>query len=350
MVTLKHLFSTRMAPVIFIFLAMPLQVRSDIDFQPRKLIEVLDELSDRFQVVFSYETELLENITVDYEFDELELAKVVDRVLAPTGLQYESIGDKYFVIYRKDKQGKKQMRKIAKRIKQIEKIESTGSLRLQSRSKDVTTRLKMINNVVTEIKNEREITGRVTSSDGEALIGVNIIIKNTSIGTATDIDGTYSLQIPDGDQILVFSYTGYATQEVIVGDQSVIDIQLDEDLARLDEVIVVGYGSVKKRDLTGSVGKVDVVETLKTPVARIDQALQGRVSGVQVTAISGQPGAGTTIRIRGGNSINAGNEPLYVVDGFIGGIDINAINPNDIESIEVLKDASALSIYRRSRV
>ncbi len=345
MVTLKHLFSTRMAPVIFVLTVMPLQVMSASDLQPRRLIEVLDELSDRFQVVFSYETQLLENITVNYEFDERELAVAVEKVLARTGLKYESIGDKYFVIYRKDQRGKKQARKIVKRIKQIEKIESTGSLRLQSRSKNVTSRLQMINNAVRDIKDEREISGKVTSPDGKALIGVNIVVKNTSIGTASDIDGTFVLNIPDGDQVLVFSYTGYATLEVLVGEQSTMDVQMEEDLAQLDEVIVVGYGTVKKRDLTGSVGKVDVVETLKTPVARIDQALQGRVSGVQVTAISGQPGAGTTIRIRGGNSINAGNEPLYVVDGFIGGIDINAINPNDIESIEVLKDASALSIY-----
>lgn len=189
-----------------------------------------------------------------------------------------------------------------------------------------------------------EVTGTVTDEDGITLIGVNILEVGTVNGTVTDFEGKYSINV-EPDAVLQFSYTGYESQEIAVSNRSTINVIMLEDIAQLEEIVVVGYGTVKKRDLTGAVGKVNVEETVKTPVARIDQAIQGRVAGVQVTSISGQPGAGTTIRIRGGNSINAGNEPLYVVDGFVGGIDINSINPNDIESIEILKDASSLSIY-----
>ena len=193
---------------------------------------------------------------------------------------------------------------------------------------------------------QNPVSGQVTAETGEPLIGVNINIREfPNIGTTTDIEGNYSLEVPDGGETLIFSYIGYKMEEVQIGDQSIINLTMLEDFANLEEIVVTGYGTITKRDLTGAIAKVDVEEISKLPVSRIDQAIQGRVSGVQVTSISGQPGAGTTIRIRGGNSINAGNEPLYVVDGFVGGIDISSINPNDIESIEVLKDASALSIY-----
>ena len=124
-----------------------------------------------------------------------------------------------------------------------------------------------------------------------------------------------------------------------------LNVTMKEDLKQLDEVVVVGYGVQRKSDLTGAVGSVKAKDIQKMPVASVDQALQGRLSGVQITTANGAPGAGSTIRIRGGNSINAGNEPLYVIDGIIGGGDLNTINPSDIASIEVLKDASSTSIY-----
>ncbi len=197
-----------------------------------------------------------------------------------------------------------------------------------------------------ELSEQTIISGQVSTESGEPLIGVNIRVKEfPTVGTTTDIDGSYTLEVPDGGETLIFSYLGFQREEVSIAGQTTINLTMMEDFANLEEIVVTGYGTITKRDLTGAIAKIDVEEAVRAPVSRIDQAIQGRVSGVQVTSISGQPGAGTTIRIRGGNSINAGNEPLYVVDGFVGGIDISSLNPNDIESIEVLKDASALSIY-----
>lgn len=206
-----------------------------------------------------------------------------------------------------------------------------------------------------------QVSGTVTDRDSqESLIGVNVLIKGTSTGTITDIDGNFQLAVPAG-AVLVFSYVGYQDLETPVAGQSTIDVQLQIQAAELDQVVVVGYGTTKKRDLTGSVASIKSEEIQAVPVVSADQALQGRAAGVFVQQNSGEPGAGTTIRIRGTSSISAGNEPLYVIDGIpiltqagdistgaAKGVTINplsTINPNDIASIEILKDASAAAIY-----
>lgn len=190
-----------------------------------------------------------------------------------------------------------------------------------------------------------QVSGTVTSSDGSLLPGVNILVKNTNVGTVSDVEGRYSLRVPNENDTLIFSSIGMLREEVPVNGRATIDVMMVEDISQLDEIVVVGYGSVKKSDFTGAVGSIKAAEINKQPVARVDQALQGRIAGVQVSTASGAPGSGASIRIRGGNSITAGNEPLYVIDGFIGGGDLNSISPNDIASIEVLKDASATAIY-----
>jgi TonB-linked SusC/RagA family outer membrane protein len=176
---------------------------------------------------------------------------------------------------------------------------------------------------------------------GQPLPGVTISIPGTSIGTATDIDGKYKLTVEEGSTLL-FSFIGFESQTVRVGNQQVINITLLEDTASLDEVLVIGYGTVKKSDFTGS---VDSELIHSRPLTNAADALQGRISGVQVMNNSAAPGGNFSIRIRGSNSISATNEPLYVVDGIIGVGGLQFINPNDIASIEVLKDASATSIY-----
>ena len=202
----------------------------------------------------------------------------------------------------------------------------------------------------TEVKavaqqDEKRITGTIVDAMGETVPGANIQVKGSSgVGTITDIDGNFSLRVPV-NSILVISYIGYETQEVEIANKSQLDILLREDTQALEELVVVGYGVVRKSDLTGSVSRVGMDELKNMPVPSIDKALQGRAAGVQISSTSGTPGAGTSIRIRGGNSISAGNEPLYVIDGFIGGGDLNSINPSDIESIEILKDAAATAIY-----
>lgn len=190
--------------------------------------------------------------------------------------------------------------------------------------------------------------------------GVNVLVKGTSVGTVTNVDGQYTVNVPPGATTLVFSSVGYETTEEEINGRSTINIDLAPDLQSLSEVVVVGYGTVKKSDLTGSVASIEGESVKEFPVASIDQGIQARAPGVQVTQASAAPGGGVSVRIRGSNSINSGSEPLYVVDGFplypdnsaygVGGSRqpsniMATINPNDIESIEILKDASATSIY-----
>lgn len=200
---------------------------------------------------------------------------------------------------------------------------------------------------------QQRVTGKVTSSDdGEGLPGVSIVEKGTGNGTITDVDGNYSITVPGGS-ILTFSFVGYMTRDVEVGSRSVIDMGMELDITQLSEVVVIGYGQVQKEDLTGAVAKVDSKDFNKGVLTSPQDLLIGRIAGVQVTSNSGAPGAGATIRIRGGSSISANNDPLIVVDGLpidntnVSGISnpLSTINPNDIESFTVLKDASATAIY-----
>ena len=214
----------------------------------------------------------------------------------------------------------------------------------------------------------RTITGKVISvEDGEGLPGVNVVEKGTTNGTVTDVQGNYSLEVSYGATI-VFSSVGYTQEEVVVGNRSTIDLTMTQDIQQLQELVVVGYGTQRRSDLTGSVASVSPKELKEVAIVSLDQGLQGRVAGVQVSQSSAAPGGSVSVRIRGVNSINGNNEPLYVVDGIPiisndfavsptnggipgaggGGLASNAlasINPNDIESIEVLKDASAAAIY-----
>ncbi|WP_228850768.1 SusC/RagA family TonB-linked outer membrane protein [Aegicerativicinus sediminis] len=190
------------------------------------------------------------------------------------------------------------------------------------------------------------ITGTVTSqTDGLPLPGVNVLVKGTNRGAATDFEGNYSIEAAS-NEILVFSYLGYQEQEISVGNQSVINVQLLESLSSLDEVVVTGYGTQRKSDLTGAVSVVDTEEMAKQASNDVSQMLQGRVAGVTVTT-DGQPGASPNVRIRGVSTFGQGAsaEPLYVVDGFPISGGIRDLNPNDIETIQVLKDATAGAIY-----
>ena len=189
---------------------------------------------------------------------------------------------------------------------------------------------------------DRTVTGTVTDEGGGALPGVSILVKGTQRGTTTDQSGSFRLEVPDGAATLVFSFVGYTSREVVVGNQTKIDVTLAPDLKSLDEVVVVGYGTVRKSDLTGAVSTVKAEQIAAYPAGGITQALQGRAPGVQIQANNGDPGASFKIRIRGGSSINASSDPIFVIDGFVGG---TLPPPEDIESIEILKDASATAIY-----
>jgi len=206
---------------------------------------------------------------------------------------------------------------------------------------------------------QQTITGRVTDkSDGSTIPGVSVVAIGTNSGTVTNIDGEYSIAVDNSVKILQFSYVGMRTEKITIGTSTSIDIKMESDNIGLGELVIVGYGTVKKSDLTGSVTSIDMEELAKIPANSFDKKMQGRVSGVQVTSQSAQPGGATSIKIRGGNSIMAGNEPLYIIDGvlmesqqnfsWIGSPaenGLSSINPNDIESMEILKDASATAIY-----
>lgn len=192
------------------------------------------------------------------------------------------------------------------------------------------------------------VSGKVMDEANEPVIGANVMLKGGKTGTITDVNGMFKISVPKQSSVLVVSFIGYATKEVTVGNKKPLNIVLKEDGITLDEVVAVGYATVKKSDLTGSVAKVDMGELNKSQVLSFDQALGGRVAGVQVVTSDGQPGAEANIVIRGSNTISDTSDgtPLYVIDGFATE-DANpaALNPNDIESIDVLKDASATAIY-----
>ena len=207
------------------------------------------------------------------------------------------------------------------------------------------------------------VTGTVTSNEGP-LPGVSVVIKGTTSGTETDFDGIYTIDNVASDAVLVFSFIGFSTQEIAVNGQSTINVKLEEDAQALDEVVVIGYGSIRAKDATGSVASVKAEDFNQGVVASPEQLIQGKTAGVQITQTSGEPGAGVNIRIRGTSSVRGGNNPLYVIDGVplsggntsagTGGADIggqsaknplNFLNPSDIASIDILKDASATAIY-----
>ncbi len=213
-------------------------------------------------------------------------------------------------------------------------------------------------------KPQVQVTGTIVDASGQPLPGANILEKGTTNGTQSDFDGKFALDVAGENAILVVSYIGFATKEVTVGSQTNFSITLDEDAASLDEIVVVGYGTQRKKDLTGAVASIGGDDVQNSTQTSVDQMMQGKVAGVRISQTSGQPGGGVSIRIRGNSSLNLGNDPLYVIDGMpidnsapiVGdGVNIpgnttppnplNSINPQDIESIQVLKDASATAIY-----
>ncbi len=211
----------------------------------------------------------------------------------------------------------------------------------------------------------RTITGNVTSESEGILLGVNIFIKGSTKGTITNPEGNFSIDVKDENSVLVFSYIGYLSHEITVGDLTEMNITLTPNLTSMDEVVIIGYGSLQKRDLTGSIAQLTSVDFEKVAASSFEQGLAGQMSGVQITTTEAAPGAGLIVKIRGNTSINASSSPLYVIDGFplmgnnesMGSSDfssfgghikqspLSTLNPTDIEKIEILKDASATSIY-----
>ncbi|WP_149277035.1 SusC/RagA family TonB-linked outer membrane protein [Pareuzebyella sediminis] len=190
------------------------------------------------------------------------------------------------------------------------------------------------------------VSGTVTSADdGLGLPGVNVVVKGTTNGTVTDFDGNYSLNVSDTNGTLMFSYIGFKAQDIPINGQTTINAVMTEDATALEEVVLVGYGTQIKRQVTGSVQTIEAQELADIPVSQITQKIQGRLAGVQINQTTGKPGQGMSVRIRGQLSVSGGSDPLYVIDGFPISGGINAINPDEIEDITVLKDAASTSLY-----
>ena len=272
----------------------------DIEVQNQTIEKVLGEIEKQSEFTFFYNDKQINvNRLVSVTVTKETIFKVLDKIFKDTGISY-SILDK--------------------------------SIILSNRKENINVGLE-----------NKKINGTVFDAKGEPIIGANVRVKGSTLGTITDLDGVFSLDVPE-NAILEVSYIGYESQTVHVADKTQFSFILKEDTEVLEDVVVIGYGSVKKSNLTGAVASVKMEEVPQTATTEVSNLLIGRVPGLSIRQNSAAPDGDYKMVIRGSASTNAENIPLYVIDGFPGG-DINAVNPNDIESIEVLKDASSTSIY-----
>lgn len=272
----------------------------DIEVQNQTIEKVLGEIEKQSEFTFFYNDKQINvNRLVSVTVTKETIFKVLDKIFKDTGISY-SILDK--------------------------------SIILSNRKANINVGLE-----------NKKINGTVFDAKGEPIIGANVRVKGSTLGTITDLDGVFSLDVPE-NAILEVSYIGYESQTVHVADKTQFSFILKEDTEVLEDVVVIGYGSVKKSNLTGAVASVKMEEVPQTATTEVSNLLIGRVPGLSIRQNSAAPDGDYKMVIRGSASTNAENIPLYVIDGFPGG-DINAVNPNDIESIEVLKDASSTSIY-----
>lgn len=297
--------------IVFLFFVSLIHVSASVYSQKTKLNikvenaslqQVFKTLQEQSEFDFFYKNEQIPadaRVSIHYQNEEVEV--ILDKILKGTGLTYHVI-DKDIVIS----------------------------------SQGVTNEM---------IDQQKGITGKVTDSSGGSLPGVSIVIKGTTTGTLTDANGSFSLQNVPAGATLQISFVGMRTQEIAWKGNSPINVALQEENIGIEEVIAVGYGKQTKRDVTGAISQVSTSKLEDLPVPQVAQKLQGQIAGVQINQTTGVPGQGMTIRVRGAASVNAGNSPLIVVDGFPISGSINDINPDEIESISVLKDASAASLY-----
>ena len=282
------------------------------------LSEVLEELSETYEVFFSYETKVLKDVEVDFEFIPGEsLNQAINRLLAKTNLLYESLNAKYVIIYKDDNASKKTAKKLRKKINQINKLEQKRNISLQPKQKTPDAKFRTIAHTAAQLNQNVVVSGTVTdAADGSPLPGVSIYVKGASTGTVTDIDGRYQLSVPDDAAVLVFSFTGYAPKEVEIGTQSVIDVALDFEAEQLGEVVVTALGIEKnQRTLGYATSNVDPDELTVNRQPKFMDALQGKVAGVNITSLGSGPQGSSKIRIRGVSSFGKNNSPLIVVNG-----------------------------------
>ena len=305
------------------------------------LTKILTDYEKQFEVYFTFESSLIRNKVVRNDFKVSgSLEQNLNNILTPLGLKFVKVSDKYYTI-----------------------SQSLEQKKLETNLINYPVENRLLINLDEKIVIKIAVSGNITDENGVGMPGVSVLEKTTLNGTITNVKGNFTLNVANENSILVVSFTGYSSQEIVVGKRSEIILKLIPDIKSLSEVVVVGYGTVKKSDLTGAVSSISNKEIKAIPATSIDQLLQGRASGVQVSQASHAPGGGVNVRIRGGSSISAGNEPLYVIDGIPVYNDntesiirsgsnlsqptnaLSSLNLSDIENIEILKDASATGIY-----
>ncbi len=302
------------------------QVRTDMPEQKgsaRQVTRLLSEARKIFDVDFVYESKIIPDTRMLIEVEKYKTVEAfLDDLLRPLNLKYKKVLAHAYVIYASDDELRHLVAGLAK--DGLVPSDLLGSFAIAS---------------------SIPVTGRIVDQQGAGLEGVSVLVKGSSRGTTTDKDGAFRLDVDNENTILVFSLVGYQPQEMTVGKNAVIQLALTAQTRGLEEVVVVGYGTQKKANVTGSISSVKSTDLESMPVMRVEQSLQGRTSGLTIASSSGSPGASATVRIRGTTSIN-NSDPLYIVDGVpidVGGIDY--LNQADIESIDVLKDAASAAIY-----
>ncbi len=308
----------------------------DQDTQKRSLKAVLKELEIKYNISIGYvDEDIKDKFASMPDMEAHDLDEILDSILKPVKLSYKKIDEFYLI------------KPIEAKPGELKKLDRTSPFEKKRLNQENAGRIQGKNLEFVSTPQDISITGKVTDQESDELIpGVNVVVKGTTIGTVTGIDGSYRIAVSEEAETLVFSSVGYLTEEIPIGNQTTIDVALSQDIKSLSEVVVVGYGTQKKADVTGSVANVSEEVLQSRPVATFGDALQGRTSGVQIRQSGGDLNGKFSISIRGVGSVTGSNDPLIVVDGVpLYSTDFSTINPQDIASIDILKDASATAIY-----
>lgn len=337
-----------------------------VNEQTIKLTEALRMISEKYHVFFSYETKLLEDVEIDLSSKDFlnkngQIDKVVNTLLKGTFLKFETVGDKYIVIYKNNRNGKNKLERLKEKLNELRDIEDAEDILLYPSSNKTRKALGIQKGLNAE--QQATITGVVTDQTNTPLIGATVIVKGTTIGTVTDFDGVYSLNVPATATHLAFSYIGFQLKEEAIDQRTSINVVLAEDLNTLDEVVVTALGIERdKKSLSYAVSEVKGDQIANKAEADVLKALSGKVAGVNISGSGGAAGSSTNIVIRGNNSATGNNQPLFVVDGipFDNSTTNSAdladtsstysnraldLDPNDIASMTVLKGGAAAALY-----
>lgn len=334
--------------ILILYGSMGLHVQAhDAVFQDRRpLVQILEEFSEKYEILFSYDSQSLQQVEVRFDFQAGEtLESAIERLLTPINFEYESFGDKYYVIYEKSKKGKRSVKKLAKYVSKIHKLEQNKTLSVHPQKKSDSATLNSLARNAINLRFDQTITGTITSESNEPLIGATVRAKETSQGTLTDAEGKYSLLLSPEVRHLIVSYIGYETQEVEINGRTVLDISLSEEVKSVEEVVITALGMKRDKKSLGYAVQDIAGETIQnTKELDVVNSLSGKIAGVNITqGGGGLGGGGARVVIRGETSLSGKNSPLFVIDGIPAGS--NDVASDDIQSISVLKGPAAAALY-----